>query len=190
MVVRGAERTGCGIVFLATSESSAPAIDEQLTEALVHGVAEDDAGFLSPDALEQILELARRASALAVGPGMGVGDGGRELLEGILREVDVPVLLDADALTNLAGTDVLAGRDAPTIVTPHAGELGSSARHRGRRRLGRPVALGPRGRRAFRLLRLAQGIGHAHRPGREGRRQLDREASRSPPRGRGTCFRV
>ncbi len=124
MVVRGAERTGCGIVFLATSESSAPAIDEQLTEALVHGVAEDDAGFLSPDALEQILELARRASALAVGPGMGVGDGGRELVEGILREVDVPVLLDADALTNLAGTDALAGRDAPTIVTPHAGELG------------------------------------------------------------------
>jgi ADP-dependent NAD(P)H-hydrate dehydratase / NAD(P)H-hydrate epimerase len=33
-------------------------------------------------------------------------------------------LLDADAITNLSGTDVLAGRDAPTVITPHAGELG------------------------------------------------------------------
>ncbi|HEV3477654.1 MAG TPA: NAD(P)H-hydrate epimerase, partial [Rubrobacteraceae bacterium] len=41
MVVRGAERTGCGIVFLATSESSAPSVDLELTEALVHGVPED-----------------------------------------------------------------------------------------------------------------------------------------------------
>jgi NAD(P)H-hydrate epimerase len=45
-------------------------------------------------------------------------------LEGILREVDSPVLLDADALTNLAGTEALAGRRAPTVITPHAGELG------------------------------------------------------------------
>ena len=55
---------------------------------------------------------------------MGVGDEGRRLVEGILREVESPVLLDADALTNLAGTGALAGRSAPTVITPHAGELG------------------------------------------------------------------
>ena len=38
MVVRGAERTGCGIVFLATSEGSAPAVDLELTEGPVPGV--------------------------------------------------------------------------------------------------------------------------------------------------------
>ena len=124
MVVRGAERTGCGIVFLATPESTAPSIDLALTEALVHGVPEDDAGFMASGALERILQLAERASALAVGPGMGTGDEGRRLVEGILEEVEVPVLLDADAITNLAGTDVLSKRGAPTVVTPHAGELG------------------------------------------------------------------
>ncbi len=124
MVVRAAERTGCGIVFLATSESSARSVDLELTEALVHGVPEDEEGYPTSAALEQILELAERASALAVGPGMGTGDEGRRLVEGILREVDSPVLLDADAITNLAGTDVLANRDAPTVITPHAGELG------------------------------------------------------------------
>ncbi len=124
MVVHGAQRTGCGIVFLATSEGAAPAVDLALTEALVYGVAEDEEGFMGSGALEEILEHAGRASALVMGPGTGTGDEGRRLVEGILREVEVPVLLDADAITNLAGTDVLAGRDAPTVVTPHAGELG------------------------------------------------------------------
>jgi hydroxyethylthiazole kinase-like uncharacterized protein yjeF len=124
MVVRAAERTGCGIVFLATSESAAPAVDLELTEALVHGVPEDDEGYVTSAALEQILELAERTSALAVGPGMGTGEEGRRLVRGILKEVEVPVLLDADAVTNLIGTDTLSKRDAPTVITPHAGELG------------------------------------------------------------------
>ena len=124
MVVRGAQRAGCGIVFLATSEVAAPAVDLALTEALVYGVAEDEEGYMRSEALEEILEHAGRASALVMGPGTGTGDEGRRLVEGILRETELPVLLDADAITNLAGTDVLAQRDSPTVITPHAGELG------------------------------------------------------------------
>jgi hydroxyethylthiazole kinase-like uncharacterized protein yjeF len=124
MVVRGAERTGCGIVFLATAGGSAPAVDLELTEALVHGVPETGEGYLSSAGLEQILRLSERTAALVVGPGMGVGDEGRRLVEGVLREVEAPVLLDADAVTNLAGSDALTQRSAPTVITPHAGELG------------------------------------------------------------------
>jgi ADP-dependent NAD(P)H-hydrate dehydratase / NAD(P)H-hydrate epimerase len=124
MVVRGAQRTGCGIVFLATSEGAAPAVDLALTEALVYGVSEDEEGHVGSGALEEILEHAERATALVMGPGTGTGDDGRRLVEGILREVEVPVLLDADAITNLAGTDVISERRDPTVVTPHAGELG------------------------------------------------------------------
>ena len=124
MVVEGAQRTGCGIVFLATAQGSAPAVDIELTEALVYGVQEDDEGFMSHEALEQVLSHAGRATAVALGPGMGTDEGGRLLVEGILREVEAPVVLDADAITNLAGSDALAQRDAPTVITPHAGELG------------------------------------------------------------------
>ncbi|HET7271394.1 MAG TPA: NAD(P)H-hydrate dehydratase [Rubrobacter sp.] len=124
MVVHGAQRTGCGIVFLATSEGAAPAVDLALTEALVYGVAEDEEGYMRSGALEEILDHAGRASALVMGPGTGTGDDGRRLVEGVLREVELPVLLDADAITNLAGTDVLVQRNNPTVITPHAGELG------------------------------------------------------------------
>jgi len=139
MVVRGAQRVGCGIVFLATSEGAAPAVDLALTEALVYGVAEDEEGYMGSGALEEILEHVGRASALVMGPGTGTGDEGKRLVEGILREVELPVLLDADAITNLVGSDAITRRDSPTVITPHAGELGrlleSGAREVSSRRL-------------------------------------------------------
>jgi hydroxyethylthiazole kinase-like uncharacterized protein yjeF len=123
MVVEGAQRTGCGIISLATAQSAAAAVDLQLTEALVYGVPEDEAGQMNSGALEQILEQAQRATALVVGPGMGTGDESRKLIEGTLREVEAPILLDADAISNLSGSDALSRREAPTVVTPHPGEL-------------------------------------------------------------------
>ncbi len=124
MSVRGAQRAGCGIVFLTTPRGSAAALDLKLTEALVYGMPENAEGHMVPEALERILEQAERATALVVGPAIGTGDGSRSLVEGILREVEAPVLLDADAISNLAETKALAEREAPTVITPHAGELG------------------------------------------------------------------
>ncbi|MDQ3302880.1 MAG: NAD(P)H-hydrate dehydratase [Actinomycetota bacterium] len=124
MVARGAQRAGCGIIFVVTSESAAQRVDAQITEVLVSGVPEDEDGLMTADAVDHILEQARKASAIVVGPAAGVGEGGRRLVEGILEGTDLPMLLDADAITNLSGTETLAQRSAPTVITPHAGELG------------------------------------------------------------------
>ena len=119
-----AAKVGCVISPGREHAGEVLAVDIALTEALVYGVAEDEEGYMGSGALEEILEHAGRASALVMGPGTGTGDEGGRLVEGILREVELPVLLDADAITNLVGTDVLARRDYPTVITPHAGELG------------------------------------------------------------------
>ena len=124
MVARGAQRTGCGIIFVATAESVAPRVDAQLIEALVSGMPEDDEGSITSDALDAILEQAQRVSAVVLGPGMGVGEEGWRIVEGVLKETNVPVLLDADAISNLPGPAALAGRDVPPVITPHPGELG------------------------------------------------------------------
>jgi NAD(P)H-hydrate epimerase len=124
LVARGAQRAGCGIIFVATAEGIAPLVDTQLVEVLVSGVPEDDEGNMANGAVDPILEQAQGASAVVLGPGMGVGDGGREIVEGVLSETDVPVLLDADAISNLSGPEVLAGRETPPVITPHPGELG------------------------------------------------------------------
>jgi hydroxyethylthiazole kinase-like uncharacterized protein yjeF len=124
MVARGAQRTGCGIIFVATAESVAPRVDAQLIEVLVSGMPEDDEGSMTSDALDTILEQAQRVSAVVLGPGMGVGEEGWRIVEGILTETNAPVLLDADAISNLPGPQALAGRDVPPVITPHPGELG------------------------------------------------------------------
>ena len=124
MVTRGAQRAGCGIIFVVTSGGAAARVDAALTEALVSGAPEDENGLMTDAAVEHILEQSEKASAIVLGPAAGVGDGGRRLVEGILHGTDLPVLLDADAITNLPGPEALADRDASTVITPHAGELG------------------------------------------------------------------
>lgn len=66
---------------------------------------------------------AGKVQAWAVGPGMGTGDEALELLRTVLA-TDLPVLVDADGLTVLAqNLDLVRGRSAPTLLTPHAGEF-------------------------------------------------------------------
>ncbi len=126
MVGRGAQRAGCGIIFVVTSASAAHRVDAALTEALVSGAPEDENGLMSGDAVEHILQMSEKASAIVLGPAAGVGEGGRRLVEGVLGGTDLPVLLDADAITNLPGPEALLRlrRGGPTVITPHAGELG------------------------------------------------------------------
>lgn len=69
------------------------------------------------------LGSAGRVQAWAVGPGMGTDDAAAATLGAVL-ETDLPVIVDADALTVLAHhRDWVRGRSAPTVLTPHAGEF-------------------------------------------------------------------
>jgi hydroxyethylthiazole kinase-like uncharacterized protein yjeF len=70
-------------------------------------------------ALEAILEASTRSSALALGPGLGRSDARRELVRDLLERLDLPAVVDADALFGLEPAE----RTAPTVLTPHAGEL-------------------------------------------------------------------
>lgn len=66
---------------------------------------------------------AGRVQAWVVGPGLGTGDSALTALRFAL-DTDLPVVVDADALTLLAAhPELVEGRDAPTVLTPHAGEF-------------------------------------------------------------------
>jgi ADP-dependent NAD(P)H-hydrate dehydratase / NAD(P)H-hydrate epimerase len=71
------------------------------------------------DALRVLEAAAQRASALAIGPGLGRSDARRSLVRELLERVDLPVVVDADGLFGLEPV----ARPAPTVLTPHAGEL-------------------------------------------------------------------
>ena len=83
-----------------------------------------------PEVVTTVIERGDAAAALAagrvqawvVGPGLGTDDHAESLVAGVLG-TDVPVLVDADGLTVLARRRDLLRRAAPTVLTPHAGEL-------------------------------------------------------------------
>ena len=66
-----------------------------------------------------MLELAEKASAVALGPGLGRGAGPQELVRRLLAELELPVVVDADALFELEPADW----PGPRVLTPHEGEL-------------------------------------------------------------------
>jgi NAD(P)H-hydrate epimerase len=111
-------RSDAGYVTLAVPESSLPAVSHVL-EAVKRPLVEDPAGRLLARSAEQILELAERADAVVLGPGLGRSDGTRDLVWALLERLTLPVVLDADALWELEPFL----RSAPTVMTPHAGEL-------------------------------------------------------------------
>lgn len=77
----------------------------------------------------QGLDTVGRVQAWVVGPGFGTDDGSLAALRTVLG-TDLPVLVDADALTILAGhPELVADRTAPTVLTPHAGEFARLAGH-------------------------------------------------------------
>ena len=76
-------------------------------------------GWEDESAVETILGAGERASALALGPGLGRSDARRVLVRELLERVDLPAVVDADALFGLEPV----AREAPTVLTPHAGEL-------------------------------------------------------------------
>ncbi|KUI48334.1 bifunctional ADP-dependent (S)-NAD(P)H-hydrate dehydratase/NAD(P)H-hydrate epimerase [Mycobacterium sp. GA-1199] len=89
------------------------------------------AGTAGPQVLSQWPEViaapsagaSGRVQAWAVGPGLGTDDTGAAALWFAL-ESGLPVVVDADGLTILAAhPDLVDGRKAPTVLTPHAGEF-------------------------------------------------------------------
>jgi ADP-dependent NAD(P)H-hydrate dehydratase / NAD(P)H-hydrate epimerase len=94
-------------------------------ELMTRGVPDERDGGFSPDGAPIVLEEVNRGGALALGPGLGRSDGAFAFARRLAREADVALVLDADGLNAHAGrlTEV-AARSAPTVLTPHAGELG------------------------------------------------------------------
>jgi len=82
-------------------------------------------GCLVPASEKAVLRVFERAAAGVLGPGLGRDPGSFELARSLVGKIEAPLVIDADGLNAFAGRlGDLAGRPAPTVLTPHAGELG------------------------------------------------------------------
>jgi NAD(P)H-hydrate epimerase len=124
LLSEAAMRAGAGYVRACVPASLEIVFAQRFVEVTTTGVP-DEAGLMTADAADVVLEAATHADAVAIGPGLGRSDGTRELVRRLLERLELPVVLDGDGLWALAGhLDWVFARDAPTVLTPHAGELG------------------------------------------------------------------
>jgi ADP-dependent NAD(P)H-hydrate dehydratase / NAD(P)H-hydrate epimerase len=124
MAARASMRTGAGYVTACVPASLQGILASAgPAELMTRGLADDDGG-LTDAGVTGVLQYAERGGAVALGPGLGRSDGATAFARKLAREAKVALVLDADGLNAHAGVlRDLADRNAPTVLTPHAGEL-------------------------------------------------------------------
>jgi NAD(P)H-hydrate repair Nnr-like enzyme with NAD(P)H-hydrate dehydratase domain len=152
MATLSALRSGVGLVTAFVPERLAAIYAARAPEAMWVGLPETAGGGLSARGLSRILKGAERATAFAIGPGLGRDPKTHALALGSSRHAKIPVVIDADALQ----PDIVRAGKAPRILTPHAGELKRIAKGLDLRSL---CKVAPRGRDR-------QGAGHGDFRGR------------------------
>ncbi len=123
LVARAAVHAGAGLVTLGVPAPLLPMVATGSIESMTMPLAADEEGRLRPAAVEELLEASAGRSALAVGPGLGTGGETPEAVRRLVREAALPLVLDADGLNAFAGRPEELRRAAPTVLTPHPGEL-------------------------------------------------------------------
>jgi ADP-dependent NAD(P)H-hydrate dehydratase / NAD(P)H-hydrate epimerase len=117
-------RAGAGYATVAVPAELEPVFELGQPEVMSVGCPGGD-GCLAPASAKPLLRAFERAAAGVLGPGMGRDPGSVELAREVAGRIEAPLVIDADGLNAFAGElDRIAERGAPTLLTPHAGELG------------------------------------------------------------------
>jgi ADP-dependent NAD(P)H-hydrate dehydratase / NAD(P)H-hydrate epimerase len=125
MAAHAAMRAGGGYVTACVPASVQTILATGgLPELMTRGLPDED-GSLTGAGVDVVCEAAQRGGALALGPGLGRSPDAAGFARELARRAPVPTVIDADGLNAHAGRlGDLAAREAPTVLTPHAGELG------------------------------------------------------------------
>lgn len=117
LVATAALRSGAGLATVASWPEAVRALDQRVLEVMTTALDPERIG-------ESVDEALRGRRAVAIGPGFGLGDRSRQVIDHVVLGWDGPKVIDADALTAFAGRlDELAGTRGTLVLTPHAGEM-------------------------------------------------------------------
>ncbi len=117
-------KAGGGYARLAAPRSVVPHLAAIAPEIVYAPQPETLAGTLSLEGFDGLVQLAQKVDFVVVGPGLSLDDETQQLARRLVQSVERPLLMDGDGLTAIAmETDIVLRRTAPTILTPHLGEM-------------------------------------------------------------------
>jgi ADP-dependent NAD(P)H-hydrate dehydratase / NAD(P)H-hydrate epimerase len=124
LAARAALRTGAGLVTVGVPASVNDVLEAKLLEAMTAPLPETKARTLGRAGLDRILAFMQARTAIAIGPGLSTHPETVELVQALMKHLDRPSVLDADALNALASRAALLMQcKIPPILTPHPGEM-------------------------------------------------------------------
>jgi NAD(P)H-hydrate epimerase len=124
LAAQGALRVGAGLVTVATPSSVNDVLEAKLLEAMTMPMPETKARTLAYASLDRMVAFMQARNAMAIGPGLSTHPETVELVQSLMKHLDRPTVLDADALNALTGrTALLTECKIPPILTPHPGEM-------------------------------------------------------------------
>ncbi|HEY6260637.1 MAG TPA: NAD(P)H-hydrate dehydratase, partial [Nitrospiraceae bacterium] len=124
LAARAALRVGAGLVTVATPNSVNDVLEAKLLEAMTMPLPETKARTLARSGLDRVLAFFQARTAIAIGPGLSTHHETVELVQSLMKHLDRPSVLDADALNALTGkVSLLTECKTPPVLTPHPGEM-------------------------------------------------------------------
>jgi NAD(P)H-hydrate epimerase len=124
LAAKAALRTGAGLVTVGVPASVNDVLEAKLLEVMTLPLPETKARTLGRAALDRILAFIHARTAVAIGPGLSTHPETVELVQALMKHLDRPCVLDADALNALASRAALLTQcKIPPILTPHPGEM-------------------------------------------------------------------
>ncbi len=117
-------RAGGGYARLATPATLAPLLGSRASEAVIMPLQETADGSVALSNLDELCAMSERIDMVVAGPGLSLNEETQELVRYLVARVSTPVLVDGDGLSAIArDVSCLRNRRAPTVLTPHAGEM-------------------------------------------------------------------
>lgn len=124
-------KAGGGYSRLAVPKSITPFIATKGSEIVFIPQKETSEGSISLENKSVLLELISKMDFVVIGPGLSLAEETQQLIRELVESIDKPLLIDGDGITAVAGSlQLIKERKAPTILTPHPGEMSRITRMR------------------------------------------------------------
>ncbi len=124
LAASAALRSGTGLITVGIPKSLNVIMEAKLTEVMSIPLEDEGKGVLSLKCVSQIIEKLNKTDALVFGPGLSTNTAILAILTDILKQSDVPIIIDADGINALArNINVLEERKCPVVITPHPAEM-------------------------------------------------------------------
>ena len=118
---------GAGLTTVAAPVSILPTIAAAHPEYMTEPLASTDMGTVSSANASSggFARILEGKTVLALGPGLGTHPDTQQFIRDVVRDAEIPIILDADGLNAFVGqTDLLRSRKSPfLVITPHPGEM-------------------------------------------------------------------